>query len=260
MKKPILITLVVLTLIVFLNKKRDTKNSEEPISSIPRSVSHLFSTKNRNPITTQKTTAPRLPANVPSDIEIEAQMIIDTNKCYDTQICNYPQTDPRSYEVALGKDIAKKLQQFRLKYKNNSDVQKWKEQIARKFIKSFDGFVQEEALKMFSELPIASENLQAITQGLQNSPDALLIKLAIPELQRYLGSSYESQVHTFLSSTIATGAHFSSEVVTENIGPFISNSSYNVYKQTAQQLPQGSSALRNLSTALRDYALQQTGA
>lgn len=176
--------------------------------------------------------------------------------CYASEDCAFPQTDPRSYEVALGKRIAQKLSAFRTKYPKDERGLK----LARRFMQSGDGFVQEEALKLLSNYPISQESLSAITTGLTNTPDAPLMKHAIGELKRYIGSAYEPVVHTFLSSTLASGAHFTAETVSEDISPFINQSSYSKYKNASDTIPAGATAKRNLNSALREYRRVTTGA
>jgi hypothetical protein len=180
--------------------------------------------------------------------------------CYASQNCNFPQTDPRSYELALGQALRAELIHFRERYRAEPAARADLELAARTYIRSFDGFVQEAALNILSDLPPSQENLQALVAGLQGAADADLIGEALPELKRYMGSESEPLVHQFLSGTISTGAHFSSQKASENILPFVNEKSYPVYEETLRRLPPGTRAGENLSAALREYRRLQNGA
>jgi hypothetical protein len=180
--------------------------------------------------------------------------------CYASQNCNFPQTDPRSYELALGQALRAELIRFRERYRTEPAARADLELAARTYIRSFDGFVQEAALSILSDLPPSQENLQALVAGLQGAADADLIGEALPELKRYMGSESEPLVHQFLSGTISTGAHFSSQKASENILPFVNEKSYPVYVETLRRLPPGTRAGENLSAALREYRRLQNGA
>jgi hypothetical protein len=186
--------------------------------------------------------------------------IYEINKCWTSLKCNYPQTDPRSYEVAIGKDLAEKIKTYRKHHQNDPSSRALRQKMARDFIKSFDGFVQEAALGLLADLPVSSENLTALVTGLEGTPDATLMKQALPELQRYMGTDQEAQLHSFLSSTIVQGAHFSSEAAAEGIAPFITKDSYSVYNKAKTQMLPGSESLRYLKSALKNHSLLQTGA
>lgn len=215
-------------------------------------------------ISSLKTSAPksrdRSPAQIKSVTLTEAQNLLKTieqlEKCYGTENCNYPQTDPRSYELALNQDIARHLKEFKKRFPGSREYA----DLARKYMRSSDGYIQEAALDMLAQLPVSRENLSALTEGLAGTADAQLLRQALPQLERYLGTAMEKQVHSFLSSTITTGAHFSSEAAAQGIFPFINSSSYRVYREAVESLPAGSTTLRNLSSALKEFSRQQTGA
>lgn len=192
-----------------------------------------------------------------TDKELALRTIRQLQRCYDSRTCPYDDSDPRAYELALGRDLASHLRSFHRDFKQD---QKLITSLAKEFIQSGDGFVQEEALRMFAELPTSADNLDAITQNLASTPDPSLIKQALPEMQRYLGSPLEPKVHAFLSGTLATGAHFASETVSESITPFLTPKSLPTYQKTLNTLPPNARAAHNLGSALREYRRLQTGA
>lgn len=249
------LTVVVLALAALIFIGTQTSESDPFTTSAPQARAQ------RTPVKVKHTAPPlvRAPAQtapVTTESQQWMQKIAKIELCFESQNCNYPQTDPRSYELAVSQDIAAQLREFKKRFLGTKEY----ELLARKYIKSADGFSQEAALEMLAMLPPTPENLAAMTEGLNGTPDATLMRQALSQLKRYLGTPMENQVHEFLRTTITTGAHFSSEVASEGIFPFINNQSYPLYRQAIQTLPAGSTALRNLSSALKEYSRLRTGA
>ena len=178
--------------------------------------------------------------------------------CYQSNTCDYPQTDPKSYSIAVGHDLADKIKIFRQQYKSDPTAQKDLNELARHAVHIDDGFVQSEALDIFKELPISAENLQAMNEGLQYNTDPLIAEKALTELQRYMGTDQENNMQQLVQSMLQ-GAHFSSQKVAESILRFINEQSFQTYQQIQKQLPPQSRTARDLGTALREYQQQRSG-
>lgn len=180
--------------------------------------------------------------------------ILDLKKCYQTLNCNLDQSDPKAYDFAVGRKIAEKLKEAHQANKNDPRLEK----LAREFIKSEDGFVQEAALDILKDFPIVSENLESVVRGIQESSNPLIVELSLPYLEQFLGSQSEPQVHQALNELL-TGAHLVSQSVSENILKFINSRSYPFYMQKLIQMnPQGKT-YQNLKSALKEFELQQSG-
>jgi len=243
----------------FLLLWKAEQTSQAPsLPSIPQAISKLTGTiSQRLPANTKKA------AMVAKSLDEKKQLLTEIRelqKCYESRACRFPETDPRSYEVGVTQELRKKLSSFFTKFHTDSSARKDLETLARTFITSGENELQSEALKMFSELPISAENIESLTSGLMSAPDPEVMKQALPEFQRYLGTAWEQQVHSFLSVTISTGAHFSSEKVSENILPFINSTSYSTYQQALRTMSRGAKAAANLDWALREYRRLQAGA
>lgn len=179
------------------------------------------------------------------------------NHCYEPEVCDFPQTDPKSYSFAVGKRIVTLLKEFSTQYGSTSpDVLV---RLARQFVHSEDGFVQEVALNIFHALPPTQENLVAITEGIENSTNPLIVDQAMREMQRYLGGDGEQVVHNALGKIMATGPHFSSQTVATGILPFINDSSYPEYQRTARALNKDTTTAQRLRSALDEYHRLKTG-
>jgi len=187
------------------------------------------------------------------------QAIRSTKECYASEKCDFPQTDSKSYEIAVGQSLKSLLADYRAKYgtdpKNHPEMQG----LARDFIQSPDEYVQEQALEMFSVLPPSSENLESITQAMGDTTDPLLVDQTMDEMKRYMGTSEEAQVHMYLRGLLGDGAVFSSEAAAKRILSFINTGSYPGYEGLARTLPANSTVGQNLRTALDEYRRLQTG-
>ena len=208
-------------------------------------------------------TAQRTPAsNPPSETTIKNNAaekktalneIKEIESCYQSNKCDFPQTDPRSYDIAVGHKIADRLKQLR-----GNLPQTELAELARHTMKIEDGFVQSVALDIFKDLPISPENLQALSEGLQNNTDPLISEKALTELQRYIGTPQETKAQQVVQ-TMLQGAHFASEKVGENVLSFINEQSFSAYQQLQQQMPAQSRVARDLETALTEYRKQRSG-
>lgn len=214
-----------------------------------------------NPIQTQIETETRGPASAKlSTSTNETQKtsvyseILGLKNCYQTQNCNLDQSDPRAYDFAVGRKIAEKLREAHQNHKSDPRLEK----LAREFIKSEDGFVQEAALDILKDFPILSENLESVVQGIQESTNPLIVELSLPYLEQFLGSQSEPQVHKALNEML-TGAHLVSQSVSENILRFINPRSYPFYMQKLYQMNPQSKAYQNLKSALKEFELHQSG-
>ena len=178
--------------------------------------------------------------------------------CYRSNKCDYPQTDSRSYGIAVGRALAEKTASLHRKFRADFAAHEELGRLARRAFLIADGFVQSAALEVFADLPATEENLKALSEGLENNPDPLISEKAMTELRRYLGTPLEAQMQGTVQSML-NGAHFASQKVGENILGFINAQSYDSYKEIQRRLPPQSRVARDLNTALQEYRRQQTG-
>lgn len=182
--------------------------------------------------------------------------ILTTQACYENQQCDFPQTDPKSYEYAVGQSLAQQLRVFRQRFPAATvDLNT----LAREYVASPDAFVQSEALDILATLPTSPENLKALSEGVETSTDPSLIQKSLVEFKRYLGTPQEAQVHETLAKIIDSGAHFTSQTVAEEIAPFINASSLERYRRTVTNMSAETTAAKNLQTALEEFERHQTG-
>lgn len=193
------------------------------------------------------------------DKKVFIQQIESTQKCYESNDCDFPNSDPRAYELAVGKRLAELLKNFRETFKNDPSARTELETIGREYMGSYDGFVQEEALKILALFPPSRSNMESIVDGLNNTPDPLIVEQAMNEMKRYLGSQDEALVLDFLTKLLSNGAQFSSEKASELILPFINEKSFPLFQKTLADMPQDSIAAKNLKAAIDEYLRLRSG-
>ncbi len=177
-------------------------------------------------------------------------------ECYESDRCDYPHTDPKSYQIALNKDVAKFLKQTPVSvFLNNLEMQKGLQEL----MKQGDGFTQEEALRLFSQLPMSQENLTAIFEGTKNNyADPLIMEQVIAELARYNNTPMAEQVRGFVAETLMSGPQYSAEAAAQKIRPLLSENNLSYYRSIAEKTK--STAVRgSLNSSIEDYALSLSG-
>jgi len=187
------------------------------------------------------------------------QALRATKECYASETCDFPQTDPKSYEIAVGQTLKGLLTDYRTQFGTDPANFAEMQSLALEYIQSTDEYLQDEALTMFAALPTSSENLQAITEGLNGTTDALLVEQAMNEMKRYLGTSDEPVVHEYLRELLGQGGVFPSEAAAKRILSFINAKSFSDYERLARLLPDNATVGQDLRTALDEYRRLQSG-
>lgn len=226
---------------------------------ISQKTTKSVSENTRTPANTQASQNAVVAGTPPNDKEALLLAIKETKACYESETCDFPQTDPRSYELAVGKKMQELLKAYRTNFAKDPSNRQLTATLAREYIESTDEFVQEAAMELMSELPPSEENLKALTESLTNTSDPLLVEQAMSEMKRYMGTSSEILVHQYLADLLGRGAVFSSEKAVRGLFGFINSNSYPTYSELARTLPAGSSVGRDLRALLEEYRRQQTG-
>jgi len=187
-----------------------------------------------------------------SSITLQLQ---EVKACYASSSCSFPQTDPRSYEFAVGRRLAALLESLR---KSGASAEEL-EAAAQEFMLVDDGFVQEEAIKIFSSLPPSRASVEAMTKGLELSHSPLLIEQAMNEWERYIGSPEEAVIQEFLAAFIARGGQFSSEKASSLVLRFLNERSEAAFRAALATMVPESTAAKNLRAALDEYERKTSG-
>lgn len=178
------------------------------------------------------------------------EALIEIKNCYDLD-CDFPKDDARSYSFAVGRKLKETLTEMTAWVLSEKLEDREVDEIAREYVASEDGHVQEAALRLMSTQPPSLENLLAILQNIiQIGYDSRLIPPTLKELQRYTDRQDRERIHQALGEAMLTGAPFVAAEVSVGIAPFINDWSISFFRDLAQQLPEDSVYRRNLEAAL----------
>lgn len=203
--------------------------------------------------------APKASIPAPAPKSGLLQALRETKSCLDSEKCDFPQADPRSYSFAVGRRIAEQLSELGAAYTNDPMLENEAAEAAREFMLMPDGFVQEQAMLLMGQLPPSSANVDAMIEGLAHSPDPLLVEQAMREWERYLGTAEEARIQDFLADFIAHGGQFSSEKASEMILAFLNERSLPTFEEKLASMIPESTPARHLRAALEQYRLQRQG-
>src|SRR5665213_483538 len=190
----------------------------------------------------------QIPRNI-AEFRIELKRI---NMCYAGD-CNYPKTDARSYELAVGQDLKKMLFQMAEWVRSEGIAHPEISEIARRYVSSEDGFVQAAALDLLSTQGPNGDNLEAILTNVVAGYDSELIEHAMLELERYTSRTDLDKIDQALAQTLTTCAPFVAREVSTHIAPFVNERSYMFFQDVVAHLPLNSASRANLETSLAEY-------
>lgn len=167
--------------------------------------------------------------------------------------CSYPQTDPRSYEFALGKDLKKTLFRFAEWVRSHNLESREVSETAREFLEFEDGHVQAAALDLMATQPTSLDNRDAIIKAVIDGHDSELIEQAMLELERYTSASDRDVINQALGRALTTGAPFVARAISNHIGPFVDARSYRLFQDVLSQLPPESIYFEKLESSLAAF-------
>lgn len=191
---------------------------------------------------------------VPPTIDAEGFLarLSKLNTCY-VQDCDYPRSDSRSYEFALGQDIQDTLFLFADHARSENLERQEIAEVGLQFLASTDGHVQEAALDLLATQPPGPEILDAILEHVVEGYDAELIGQALVELERYTSRADRAKIDETLARTLMTGAPFVAREISLRIAPFLDTVSYEFFQDIASRLPPESSPRLLLESSLADF-------
>ena len=177
----------------------------------------------------------------------------ELKSCYEGD-CNYPKTDPKSYDFALGAAIKAELLGLTAEIALASATQPEFSETAREFLVLDDGHVKEGALELIATQPTSSENLDAILSGIVDDIDPTLIEQALLELSRYKDSSDQIKINESLAKAIKTGAPFVAETISKKLTAILNRDNLSFYQNLLNQTEPNSRIYENLHASLQSWS------
>jgi len=173
--------------------------------------------------------------------------------CYETERCNFPRTDEKSYGFAVGQALRGELLSMKEWVEANGLRDESVSQVASAYLESEDGHVQEAAIALLATQPTSSASLEALLSNVIGGYDAQLIKQALRELERYKEYDDRQKIVGALSSALVTGSPFVAKEVSAGVEPFVEDSTLRAFEDAVAQLPEGSMVKANLARALAGF-------
>lgn len=106
---------------------------------------------------------------------------------------------------------------------------------------------------MLAQLPTSGENLSALGNGLRHSHDPALAEGAVRELERYLGTKYETDAQRIVEAVVGYGDRSPAQHAAALARPFINEHSYDEFRDLLAHLDSGAEVARALRSALDEY-------
>jgi hypothetical protein len=176
--------------------------------------------------------------------------------CLKTSDCNFDDSDPRAYEINVG-EAMRKLVATTLKGLKNGDVQLSEEEITELFEQAIhipNGHVQAAALELQDYLPLNEQNLNRLLTGLDISNyDSVLFAKSLDYLLEYRKNYFVTEIDDFLKKHIETGAHYTSQYLSESILPFLSSDNIAQYEEMVQKMDPKEHRTSQLKIAIDEY-------
>lgn len=200
---------------------------------------------------------------VPTTVELTnlPDQLEQLNDCYLVR-CAYPDSDRKTYEFAVGRDIQKRLlqlaEQLRTDEHTNEQDNRGVSALAVGFLANSDGHVQEGALDVLASLPTSPEALTAILKNVIEGYDAELIEQGMAELERYQDEVDLVRIHQTLAQGMITGAPFTAREISAHISPFVTMRSVRFYRDLLGQLSVESVVYANLKAAVSEISGRDT--
>ncbi len=176
----------------------------------------------------------------------------ETQACYEGN-CDYPRTDARSYEFAVGQALKTQLLEMVATVQSQRIVDPQVAELARLHLDNEDGHVQEAALALLATQPTSAENLEQILKKVIEGYDSELIGQAMRELERYTEAEDRFKIATALGDAMATGSPFVAKEVSTRIAPFVYPSSAPIFREVIARLPDISVVRATLEARLAGY-------
>lgn len=186
-------------------------------------------------------------------VDVSIRRLETTQACYESEACDYPKTDARSYAFAVGQDLKNQLEQLTASVKLSGEKSPAIAEAARKHLENEDGHVQAAALALLATQETSGDILETILKSVIEGYDAQLIQAALGQLLRYQAEDDRAKITETLANVMATGAPFVSKEISGSIRPFVYARSVPNFEQAVTQLPEGSVVRINLVAALSAF-------
>ncbi|MBT5230948.1 MAG: hypothetical protein HOM11_11815 [Methylococcales bacterium] len=177
--------------------------------------------------------------------------------CEANNECPFADTDPKSVYFAVGMALKKDIQLLTLHASEQPNLILL--ETAKTYFVYQNDHVREAALNLMATQPPDQDNVPVLLEGLAQSHDANIYRMALVEFQRYPDQNSQQHIHAFLSDTLSTGGIFAKRTIANNLLPLLSTRNIDRYRAVLTQLSADQSHSRALKQIIEEFDRQQTG-
>ncbi len=178
--------------------------------------------------------------------------------CLSEQNCDFPQNDPKQYDIEVNQEIANQLTKLK-EFTTDLELQNQILNIATSEFQSENGYVQQAALEIMSQLPIGLVAINAIESGLDNSSNPRIVEMSIEELKRYKNTDYQDQVSKMMSNMITNTGVFAAKSASDAVFSFITDQNLYQFESLYQKLAENTTVAKNIKAAIDEYKRLKSG-
>jgi hypothetical protein len=215
----LVVILAVATLVSF-----GTKSPSREPATVSKSVPQKITpTQNIRAISSTK--------NVAS--EVNTEKLYSLEACYDSETCEFPKRDPREYDLAISRAIAKELEVLGSQIHDSQE----RVRIGAKFLTHTDGYVKSASLKLLSSGPPSPDALRAILDGVIGAHDESLVEPALNELQKYKEPEEREDIAEAIANALKQGSVGVAVALATKLGKILNSEQKSLYQEAANSLP-----------------------
>ena len=193
---------------------------------------------------------PNVNSNGLPDLSEIRRELDEVRNCYQGG-CNFAESDPRSYDFAVGQRLTELLDHLKAEVSEMQTVDAGLSALAREYLQIPDGHVQAAAIALLATQPSSSENLDPLLAEIIEGPFPDLVPASLVEIRRLLTPASESRIDEALGRAIRSGSPFVASEVIAGIAPFLTTAGRPYFMTVLEALPSDARDRRDLNAALQ---------
>lgn len=166
------------------------------------------------------------------------QRLQKLKECFRIRNCNYPQTDPKSYELALEDDVVATLKTLRAWIQRHSYVDDRIPLFMKEFLPFESANIKNESLRILRTQPPNDELIEPILLSviLYYHPES--IELGMKELLRHEKPEFRTRMDDVFTSVLLNGSVNAAVEIAKSLAPFIESHNRRDYQWVLKKLSQ----------------------
>lgn len=195
------------------------------------------------------TSSPATPSRSPA-ASIKPLRLLQIERCLDGG-CDFPDTDPRAYALAVNRRLADELKQMGEEWERAQDYFDSYLPLIQSYLLYQDGFVQEAALELLSRTHPSDDSFELLLKIIQDSNDPHIAKQTLQELMKYRSDLHKvSSIKEMLFSRLLSGSISVKQVYADSLVNFSSLEDYDRLGKIRDNFPIGTPLYLSIGSAI----------